>query len=262
MLRVIVHLEGKSVHWGDLRIWNWEGYVDIKQRSNRKMGKVVIYTLHQILDYYGWKTKCVICVECVLRTEGEATCISLWFSISKILLHEGRSKRIFRLPRKSCLWKRWKLLPSHYAFTSLSPLSLIHILLLVIWNQVSWICLERLRKRREIRSVQPGSRPSINLHKESWERNFHSIVFGITLCYFRLLSKICSQAQHLLHKNLPLITIYTFRLKIFYLLLFIFCISPDDGCLGPKQVAYFFMFAPFINSIKNTFYCSNWCTLL
>jgi len=23
-----------------------------------------------------------------------------------------------------------------------------------------------------------------------------------------------------------------------------------------------FIFAPFINSIKNTFYCSNWCTLL
>jgi len=23
-----------------------------------------------------------------------------------------------------------------------------------------------------------------------------------------------------------------------------------------------FMFAPWINSIKNTFYCSNWCTLL
>jgi len=25
---------------------------------------------------------------------------------------------------------------------------------------------------------------------------------------------------------------------------------------------YIFMFAPCISSIKNTFYCSNWCTLL
>jgi len=69
-------------------------------------GQFVIYTLHQILDFYGCNTKDVICVECVLHTEGEATCISLWFSISKVLLQEGTPKRMFHLPRKSCLRKR------------------------------------------------------------------------------------------------------------------------------------------------------------
>jgi len=38
MLRVLVHLEGKSVHWGYPRIWHCEVYIDIQQRSNRRMG--------------------------------------------------------------------------------------------------------------------------------------------------------------------------------------------------------------------------------
>jgi len=59
------------------------------------MGQFVIYTLHQMLDYCGCQTKYVIYVECVLRTEGEETYISFWFSISKIFLHEGTTKIIY-----------------------------------------------------------------------------------------------------------------------------------------------------------------------
>jgi len=39
--------------------------MDIKQRNDRRKGQFVIYTLYQILEYYGRKTKDVICVECV-----------------------------------------------------------------------------------------------------------------------------------------------------------------------------------------------------
>jgi hypothetical protein len=78
--------------------------MDVQQRSNRKMGHVVVCTVHQILDYYGCKTNDVICVECVLRTVGEATCVSLWFSISKILLHEGTPKN-FSSPEEILLMK-------------------------------------------------------------------------------------------------------------------------------------------------------------
>ena len=123
---------------------------------------------------------------CALR---ERRHVYLFGSVFPKFFHEGTPKRIFHLPRKSCLWIRWKLPQSHYSFTSLSSLPLIQILFLMIWNQISRICLERLRKRCEIRSVQPRSRPSINLHNASWQCNFHSIVFGSTLCYFRLLSK-------------------------------------------------------------------------
>jgi len=62
-------------------------------------------------------------------------------------------------------------------------------------------------------------------------KKYNKIISGISVAF------ILQLQQHSLHKNVILITRHMFRLKIFYFLL-CFYISSDEGCLGPKQVAY------------------------